>query len=461
MRKKIYRRLMGTATLAILSTVLLTVAVCYNLLKNQVMEDLQIYTRTVSHMLENGIQTGNVESAGKELLLNWEEELKRDKIRITLVGKDGSVLYDTLAAESEMENHKERPEISQAFTSGEGKEIRRSATLDKNTYYYAIRLSDGSVLRAAKDADSIYMLFEFAVPYLLGIAVVLLIVCGIMSHFMAGKIIRPIKLIAEDVENVEKIETYEEMKPFIDAIRNQHKDVLQNARIRQEFTANVSHELKTPLTAISGYAELIENGMVAQPSEINRFTGEIHSNANRLLTLINDVIRLSELDSEETEEILTPVNLWECANTCVNMMQIYAEKSHVTLQAEGENVMIMASRQMVDEVLYNLCSNAIRYNKENGKVNVIIKDRLNTAQLIVRDTGIGIPKEHQERIFERFYRVDKSRSKSTGGTGLGLAIVKHILIKLDAEISLKSEEGRGTEITVTFPTVRAQSLNRI
>ena len=244
------------------------------------------------------------------------------------------------------------------------------------------------------------------------------------------------------------------MKPFIDAIKRQHDDVLENAKLRQEFTANVSHELKTPLTAISGYSELIENGMVIDEGEIRRFCGEIHKSAGRLLTLINDVIRLSELDDSENSEILEPINLLDSTRACVGMLQINAEKHHVTLTAEGENTVIMATKQMVEEVLYNLCDNAIRYNRENGSVTVIVEDRLDTAILTVKDTGIGIPREHQERIFERFYRVDKSRSKSTGGTGLGLAIVKHILIKLDATISLRSEPGEGTEITVSFPAVR-------
>lgn len=444
MKKKINKRLMGTATLAILTTLLLTVAVCYNLFKNQVLEDLRVYAKAVAY----------IPWLPEEGFADFERELNGDNIRITLIEKDGRVIYDSEASAPAMDNHKDRPEIKKALELGEGSTIRKSDTLDKNTYYYAILLDNGNVLRAAKDADSIYSLMELAVPYILVMVIVLFLICGVLAYFMAEGIMRPVKMIAQDVENVEKIEAYEEMKPFIDAIKNQHDDVLQNARIRQEFTANVSHELKTPLTAISGYSELIENGMVVQEEEIRRFAGEIHGNAGRLLTLINDVIRLSELDSSETDEAWEPVNLKESAENCVSMLQISAKKHQVSLFVEGENAVIMANKQMVDEVLYNLCDNAIRYNKENGSVTVTVKDRLNTAVLTVRDTGIGIPKEHQERIFERFYRVDKSRSKSTGGTGLGLAIVKHILIKLNAEIALESEEGKGTEITVTFPAVR-------
>lgn len=450
MKKKISKRLMGTATLAILVTVLLMVAVCYNLFKNQVMDDLRVYAKLAGSLLNTDV---NVPAMEQELF-KLEEELKEDDIRITVVAEDGTVIYDTRALISSMGNHSTRPEIQKAFETGEGSEIRKSDTLDQNTYYYAVRMENGMVLRVSKDADSIYRVGGYTVPYVAVMVMILLIFCAILSYFLAEGIIRPVKLIAQNVENVEKIEAYEEMKPYIDAIKSQHDDVLQNARIRQEFTANVSHELKTPLTAISGYSELIENGMVIEQTEVRRFAGEIHGNANRLLTLINDVIRLSELDDSENEEILEPVNLRESAENCVSMLQINAEKHGVTLTMEGENALILANKQMIEEVLYNLCDNAIRYNRENGSVCVIVKNNQDKVVLIVKDTGIGIPKEHQERIFERFYRVDKSRSKSTGGTGLGLAIVKHILKKLNASIVLESETGKGTEITIAFLPAR-------
>lgn len=445
MKNKINNRLIGTATLAILATLLLTVAVCYHIFKNQVMEDLKGDADVISHFIV---------CHQKEFLLEAGEAFDVENIRITLIDSDGTVLYDTQADAAAMENHSNRPEVKSAFTVGEGSIIRQSDTLDQNTYYYAVKLENGQVLRVARDADSIYRIMEYAVPYLLIIAVILFIICCISSCFLAEGLIRPVRLIAQNVDNIGKTEAYEELKPYIDAIKRQHDDVVQNALMRQEFTANVSHELKTPLTAISGYSELIENGMASSEAETRRFAREIHNNANRLLTLINDVIRLSELDADGMEELLEPVNLKDVAETCVSMLRINAEKHHVNLSFEGENAVIMATRQMAEEVLYNLCDNAIRYNKEDGDVHVIVRDRLNTAVLVIKDTGIGIPKEHQERIFERFYRVDKSRSKSTGGTGLGLAIVKHILLKLGASLNLESEEGKGTEITITFPAVR-------
>lgn len=230
------------------------------------------------------------------------------------------------------------------------------------------------------------------------------------------------------------------------------RDVLKNAKMRQEFTANVTHELKTPLTSISGYAELIETGMANQ-EDIFRFAQEIHKASTRLLTLINDIIRLSELDDGEIEVAFERMDLYEMAKICVEMLALNAEKYQVEIIISGEPHYINGNKQMIEELLYNLCDNAIRYNNKGGSVEVKVSSGGKNAEetvLVVKDTGIGIPKEHQQYIFERFYRVDKSRSKSTGGTGLGLAIVKHIAVRHNARIELESQVGRGTEIRVYF-----------
>ena len=334
MKRKINKRLFSTATLAILVTLLLTVAVCYNFLKKQILEDLRVYAKTMAYYLEtDGSEIAEKADVGQRLA-SFEDKLAEDDIRITVIAADGNAIYDSVVPVQNLSNHKNRPEIKEAFDTGEGREIRKSDTLDKNTYYYAVLLKDGRVLRVAKDADSIYMLMEYAVPYLLVMVVVLVFACGILSHYMAEGIMRPVKQIAENAESIDQVEAYEEMKPFIDVIKRQHDDVMENAKLRQEFTANVSHELKTPLTAISGYSELIENGMVIDEDEIRRFCEEIHRSAGRLLTLINDVIRLSELDDSNNSEILEPVNLLDSARACVSMLQINAEKHHVTLTAE-------------------------------------------------------------------------------------------------------------------------------
>lgn len=221
---------------------------------------------------------------------------------------------------------------------------------------------------------------------------------------------------------------------------------MQIEKMKQDFTANVSHELKTPLTSISGYAEMIENGM-AKAEDVENFAARIHKEAGRLLTLISDIIRLSELDEMPEHEAFVPVDLLEVAQDCAGLLVLQAEKHGVQLAVEGESFQVLGSRSMLDELAYNLADNAIRYNKPGGSITL----RVEPGRLIVSDTGIGIPEKDQRRVFERFYRVDKSRSKETGGTGLGLAIAQHIARRHGAEILLRSREGAGTEITVEFP----------
>ena len=255
--------------------------------------------------------------------------------------------------------------------------------------------------------------------------------------------------MAENMEDTTKAPAYKELVPFVNTIRAQHENILMAAKVRQDFTANVSHELKTPLTAISGYAELIENHM-AGPEQETRFAQEIQQNSNRLLSLINDIIRLSELDNSESLIRYEQVDLDLVAQECVNNLNVNAQKRSVKLYYEGEPCEIRADRGMLAELVDNLTANAIRYNNEGGEVHVRVTHENMQPVLIVEDNGIGIPKDQQERIFERFYRVDKSRSKQTGGTGLGLAIVKHIVELHDAQITVESEPGKGTTMKVTF-----------
>ena len=221
-------------------------------------------------------------------------------------------------------------------------------------------------------------------------------------------------------------------------------------RNRREFTANVSHELKTPLQSIIGSAELLESGLVKQEDK-PRFTANIHSEAARLVTLIDDIIRLSQLD-EKNQMDFENVDLYLTAADVVSELSAAAKKRGVTINLTGQRTVISGVPRLVHELIYNLCDNAIRYNKENGSVDISVSASENGARLVVSDTGIGIPIEHQDRVFERFYRVDKSHSKETGGTGLGLSIVKHAAEDLGAKLTLKSEPGQGTEIGVTFKT---------
>ncbi len=437
MKRRINIQLLVIGAIASICTICLSVTVFYEQFKTQVREDLRTYGMFLSNM--NTVQMEN--------LIDGQND--KEGLRVTLVETDGIVSYDSQVAVAELDNHRTRPEIKDAFTTGEGSIIRESNTLSKSVYYYALRLSNGKVLRVSKESSSIFSLFYKMIPFLILIAFIIFLLCFVLARFLAKSIISPIEHLAQNLENPKKGLIYKELIPFTEMIKEQHTNILKNAKMRQEFSANVSHELKTPLTAISGYAELIENGM-ANEQDVKRFSKEIHRNANRLLTLINDIIRLSELDSDELSVLREPVDLYEVAADCMKTLALNASNNSVDIQIEGGHQVIEANKQMMEELIYNLCDNAIRYNNVGGRVLVSIDEQEGRTYLRVKDTGIGIPTKHQERIFERFYRVDKSRSKSTGGTGLGLAIVKHIVAQHNAELQLISEEGKGTEITVLF-----------
>ena len=439
MKKKINIRFIMIAALAIVVTALSAMLVYYNILKEQVFGDLKAYAHVIELLNIDGL------AAGEKDPYNPID----DDLRITLIGAEGEVLYESLLNKDEMDNHNERPEIIEAREKGEGEAIRYSATSGTHTFYYAERLQNGNVLRIGRDSVSVNRIMVNTLVIVLVIALCILFVCMGISHYLTKKLVEPIEKLATNIMLVDENNVYEEIRPFVNTIKEQHVNIINNAQLRQEFTANVSHELKTPLTAISGYAELIGNGMTGKEDTI-RFSNEIHSNANRLLSLINDIIKLSELDEADHQMEMERIDLYKLAENCVQMMQVTAEKQGIRLTLQGESAMTMANKGLMDEVFYNLCSNAIRYNKPGGSVTVTVGTKDERPFLSVADTGIGIPKECQERVFERFYRVDKSRSKSTGGTGLGLAIVKHIVAQHNAALHLDSELGEGTTIEIVF-----------
>ena len=438
MRKKINTELVLIAAVAIILTSIFATFTYYSIFQTEVLDNL----KTCAHVLAESIPDEKSDLGDYRFI---------DKtLRITLISEDGTVLMDSNVNIGDMGNHGERPEVAEAFEKGEGEAVRMSETLEQNAFYYAMRLNDGTVLRVAKETGSIFSMFLGALPSLMVIAIVLFGFCALLAYFMTKSFIKPIETTAANLDGPETVCPYKELKPFLSTIQEQHKNIIKSAKMRQDFTANVTHELKTPLTSISGYAELIANGMTGE-QETRRFSKEIHRNANRLLRLINDILQLSEMDTMgrtlETERL----NLYGMAATCVEMLKINAEPHGVELFVHGNPIFIEGNRSMIEELLYNLCSNAIRYNKQNGRVDVFVEDTAKGVCLKVKDTGIGIAKKHQERIFERFYRVDKSRSKERGGTGLGLAIVKHIVSEHQAEISIESKEGEGTQISVLFP----------
>lgn len=384
---------------------------------------------------------------------NVQYQVEKKSYRVTLIAPDGSVCFDSAFDAGKMGNHKKRIEVHEALQGKEGYSKRQSDTMQKDTVYFAILLDNGYVLRVAKDVKSIMSVFLSSFPFMFVVLVCVIAVCIFLSNLLTKAIIQPVELMAKNIDQIDEADVYKELKPFIAMIRRQHEDIRRNADMRQEFTANVSHELKTPLTAISGYSELIQNGMTNEEETI-RFAGEIHKSAKRLLTLINDTIRLSQLDTSEQKVIYEAIDLYKIAEDCVNMLKFSAENHGITISIHGTNAYLEGNKEMLEEVVYNLCDNAIRYNNEGGKVDVTVKPVKGKIYLCVEDNGIGISKEHQERIFERFYRVDKSRSKSTGGTGLGLAIVKHIIQQHGAHMELTSEKGKGTKIEIEFSKSR-------
>ena len=383
-----------------------------------------------------------------------------DDLRVTLISQDGSVLFES-ATDQPMENHLTRPEIRDAIANGEGRDIRDSQTMGYETYYYALRLSGGDVLRVAQDAETVWSIYDATIPAIVLSCVALMLAAAVLAALLTKALVQPVLNMTEDLDHIQENVPYRELIPFAESIHSDRILRENNEKMRQEFTANVSHELKTPLTSISGYAELIETG-IAKPEDVPDFGRKIHSEATRMIQLVNDILQLSKLDTvSETGDtpVMETVDLLEVAKECVERQKLNARRAYISLTYLGESAPVLGSRALLDELCQNLCDNAIRYNRPGGKVQIITAcNRDGHCSLTVTDNGIGIPREAQASVFERFYRVDKSRSKATGGTGLGLAIVKHIARIHSARIKLESQVDVGTTITVTFPTASYYSM---
>ena len=368
--------------------------------------------------------------------------------RITLVSEDGDVLYDTDENGGDMENHASRQEVAEAFRTGQGEDVRMSDTLGEEFYYYALLLDDGCVLRVAKTMDGLARTALNVLPVMGVLAVVMVIFAMLLAGWQTKRLIRPINEL--DLEHPLDNAVYEELTPLLVAMDRQNKEKEAVSNMRKEFSANVSHELKTPLTSISGYAEIMKNGMV-RPADIPLFSERIYKEARRLITLVEDIIKLSKLDEESVELEKEDVDLFELTREIVSRLAPQASQKRVRMELTGEPVKYYGIRQILDEMIYNVCENAVKYNNDGGRVSIWVGNTLEGPKVSVSDTGIGIPKEHHERIFERFYRVDKSHSKERGGTGLGLSIVKHGALLHGAKVSVDSTPGKGTRIEMQFP----------
>ena len=485
--------------------------------------------------------------------------------RITLVKKDGTVLYDNETPADEMENHGTRPEIRRAAETGVGEDSRLSETLETQTYYYALRLANGDILRIAATADSAFGALAGASPWIVLVVLLALLVAALLASRLTHVFLAPI--VSLDLHDPLKNEAYDELSPLLHRIDRQNRrisiqmdelrrrqaefdditarmdeglvlfsssgDILfsnnvihqlfpqdkaagnyltlcrdaayveaveqalrggsahtrmeKNGRIwslaassvaedgaghaavllivditereqaeqqRQEFTANVSHELKTPLTSIMGYAEIIEAG-IAKPTDVVPFAGKIRTEAQRLLSLIEDIIRLSQLDAGGEEIPFEPIELQPLCCTVRSRLQSKADRLGLKIECTGENATVSGQRRTLEQMVFNLADNALAYNRPNGSVTIETGTDSDGAPFVrVSDTGIGIAPADQKRVFERFYRVDKSHSKMTGGTGLGLSIVKHGAALHGAALTLDSTLNVGTRITLTFPKNR-------
>ena len=390
--------------------------------------------------------------------IKYFEKLKTENYRITWVSSDGSVLFDNEADAASMQNHLERKEIKLALEEGFGEAARHSYTLFDQQFYAAKRLPDGSVLRMSIVQLSVWtLLLGFSQPICF-VILTALILSFVLASRLAKAIVEPINGI--DLQHPEQyygLENYKEIEPLLrhisaqqSRLRQDKEEIEKTALIRQEFVANVSHELKTPLHIISGYAELLENGLVKE-EDIKPFAVKIHNESLRMAKLIEDIIDLTKLDSGGTEMKWEKCDFYKIAENAVDALEAAASAMDIAVSINGKSAPVRAIPQVLYSVAYNLCDNAIKYNHYGGLVNVSITQNERDTTLTVNDTGIGIPEEEQERIFERFYRIDKSRSREVGGTGLGLSIVKHAVMIHHGKIKLNSLVGEGTEFAVTIP----------
>ena len=389
--------------------------------------------------------------------------LELGEMRATLVGQGGEVLFDSLVAQSDLVGHQGRPEIIDARREGVGTSVRASATLGNVSLYQARLLHSGNVIRLSVDRAGVFAILLGDLGILALVLFGLVVVSWLASRRLAAYLVRPI--LQMDPEQLAAEAPYEELQPLTDRLAEQQTELLSQMQelrsadsMRREFTANVTHELKTPIASIMGASELLRDGFVLD-EDVPDFAARINHEAQRLAALVNDILTLSRLDESERVRNLElfgkaePVDLMVVARDVAERMAGRADVAEVSVELEGDHVLVQGFPHILDELVANLCSNGIRYNRPGGEVHMWVGTEDGHPTVRVSDTGIGIPADAQTKVFERFYRVEASRSRASGGTGLGLAIVKHAAMLHNAEITLQSELGKGTTVSVRFPSV--------
>lgn len=554
MSQKIFQRILAVAIVVLFASLTLLMGVVYDYFFDEYTKEL----KQEADFIARGISF-----AGTDYFYDLNNMSRTN--RITWIAADGTVLYDTEADVSDMENHLDREEVKEALQNGTGESTRNSDTLAERTVYYAMKLSDGTILRLSGTHFSVWNLLSEILWPVVGVLVIAILLSAFLAARLAKQVVKPLDRI--DFDHPEEVDTYEELTPLLRRLSNQdkqiqgqeeeirrkqqefvtitenmsegflmvdyHTEILsynssakrilgigdgierQNAlalnrsesfrkalelalagqhneqnmslderlyqlfadpvregdkvvgavililditdseareQLRREFTANVSHELKTPLTSISGFAEIIQNG-IARQEDVQRFAGNIYEESQRLLRLVEDIMHLSRLDESGVSIEQETVDLLPIVKHAVERLKPLAEQKNVTLHWQGDSAVINGIPTILHEIVSNLCVNAIKYNRDGGAVWVSLEQRAQQVVLTVKDTGIGISAADQERIFERFYRVDKSHSKEIGGTGLGLSLVKHGASLHNATVTLESELGKGSTFCVHFPKI--------
>lgn len=549
MSKKIFASMLSVSVVVLLLCVLSISYVLYGYFGNIIENELRTEANLISEEVEDDSSYLNNMGAIEN--------------RITLVGADGTVLFDSKAEASDMENHGGREEILKAKNEGESIVTRYSDTLSTKTIYYAKKLSDGSVLRIAQEQSVVNLLLKGVLAPVILILIAAAVIAAVLSKTVSKKLVMPINEV--DLDSSDTEEPYPELAPLITKIRQQNNriklqiaemereqkefkaitenmsegfllidknlDIIsyntaainllgdgdtnapntafelnrsksfrtavdeaiegrhnqqllemkgkcynimanpvseenkivgvvaiivdvtekeQRDRLRREFTSNVSHELKTPLTTIYGVSDMMAEGIV-KPADVKGFGKDIKDESGRMISLIDDIIKLSKLDEDYVPEEISDVDLFQVSKSVIDRLKDIAEDKNISIYLEGERAEIKGIPTLCDEIIYNLCENAVKYNKENGSVTVSVKNTKEGVELSVEDTGVGIPFEYRERIFERFFRVDKSHCQKVNGTGLGLSIVKHAVLHLGGSIDVESVEGAGTKMIIKFP----------